>query len=88
MSAYQPIALGQRELVEIDALIRVLTRLRHWSATATARRGHRDDRGRRLYVVAADLRDQAWADSLRAAHNLFEIDALHYAWLVADGRGS
>jgi hypothetical protein len=86
MTAYEPIAAGCREVVEIDALMRALRNLRHWSATAAARRDRRDDMGRRLYAAAAGLRDEARADSLHAAYALFEIDAIHDAWLAADGR--
>jgi hypothetical protein len=86
MTAFEPISVGCREVVEVDALIRTLGNLRHWSATAAERRHHRDDIGRRLYASAARLRDEAWADSLHAAYVLFEIDAIHQAWLAAEGR--
>ncbi len=86
MTAFEPIAIACREVVEVDALIRALRKLRHWSASASERRGHRDDLGRRLYASAARLRDEAWADSLEAAYALFEIDAIHEAWLDAEGR--
>lgn len=86
MTALESIDTGQRELVEVDALMRSLRALRHWSAAAAARRNLRDDIGRRLYASAADLRDDAWADSLQAAYALFEIDAIHDAWIDADGR--
>lgn len=86
MTAYEPIGAGCREVEETDALMRALRNLRHWSATAAARHDLRDDMGRRLYASAAGLRDEAWADSLRAAYALFEIDAIHDAWIAADGR--
>jgi hypothetical protein len=85
MTAFEPISVGCREVVEADALIRALRNLRHWSATAADRRGHQDDLGRRLYVSAARLRDEAWADSLDAAYALFEIDAIHDAWVAVGG---
>ena len=85
MTAYEPTGAGCREVAEVDALMRVLRDLRHWSATAAARRDLRDDMGRRLYASAADLRDHAWANSLHAAYVLFEIDAIHDAWINADG---
>ncbi len=81
MTAFEPIAVGCREVVEVDALIRALHNLRHWSATAADRRAYRDDLGRRLFASASRLRDEAWADSLDAAYTLFEIDAIHDAWL-------
>lgn len=86
MTAIEPIAGGCREIAEVDALMRALGNLRHWSATAAERRGHRDDMGRRLHASAARLRDQAWNDSLHAAYALFEIDAIHDAWLTAEGQ--
>ena len=81
MTAHQVIVSDGREVVEIDALIRALRHLRHWSASAAARRDYRDDYGARLYATAARLRDEAWADGLLAAHRLFEIDAIHQAWI-------
>lgn len=85
MTACEPIGASCREVLEIDALMRALRNLRHWSATAAVRRAHRDDLGRRLYAAAARLRDEAWTDSLLAAYALFEIDAIHEAWTAADG---
>lgn len=81
MTAYHPIQTDHRTLAEIDALQRALRNLHHWTATAHARRGYADDRGRRLFSAASGMRDRAWADSLEAAYALFEIDALHRAWL-------
>jgi hypothetical protein len=77
----------RREAIEIDALQRSLRNLKHWTAASADRRGYADDRGRRLFATATALRDIAWADSLRSAYRLFEIDAIHQAWLDADGRG-
>ncbi len=91
MTACEPIAAGCREVAEVDALIRALRNLRHWSATAAERRTYsddigRDDIGRRLYASAARLREESWADSLHAAYTLFEIGAIHDAWLTTEGR--
>jgi hypothetical protein len=86
MTAPQPIGTGSREVAEIDALTGTLANLRHWSATALARHDWHDDLGRRIYATAAHLRDEAWADCLRTAYALFEIDAIHDAWLAAEGR--
>ena len=86
MTAFESMDAGRRELVEVDALMRALRALRHWSAAAAARRNLRDDIGRRLYASAADLRDEAWADSLQAAYALFEIDAIHDSWIDAGVR--
>jgi len=85
MTAHQPIDAGRRELAEIDALQRSLRNLHHWSATARARRSYSDDGGRRLFAAAASLRDEAWTDCLHAAYRLFEVDALHQAWVEAGG---
>lgn len=81
MTVYHPIQTDRRTLGEIEGLQRALRNLHHWTATAHARRGFADERGRRLFCAASGLRDQAWADSLEAAYALFEIDALHRAWL-------
>ena len=86
MTACESIGSPCRELPEIDALMRSLRALSHWSGTATAREAYRDDRGRRLHATAATLRDEAWADSLHAAYVLFEVDALYTAWIESDGR--
>lgn len=86
MIAFQPIGAGLREVAEIDALGRALGHLRHWSATAVARRDWENDLGRRLHATAADLREEAWAECLRSAYRLFEIDAIHEAWLATQGR--
>lgn len=83
MSAFEPI--GDREVLEIDALLRALRGLRHWTATTDARQDHCNDQGARLHAFAARLRDEAWADSLRSAYTLFEIDAIHAAWIDAGG---
>ena len=40
----------------------------------------------RLFATAGRLREEAWADSLHAAYDLFEIDAIHQAWIEAGGR--
>ena len=85
MSFLEPICAAEREVVEIDVLLRALTRLRHWSAAAQARRLHRGDRGERLLASARRLRDEAWSDSLAAAYLLFEIDAIHQAWIDSAG---
>lgn len=85
MTFLPTIDAGCREVIEIDALQRALHNLRHWSATAAARRGYVDDRDRRLFATAAGLRDAAWADCLHAAYDLFEIDAIHGAWIEAGG---
>jgi len=66
----------QRELGEIDALIRALRNHRHWAAVADVRRGRTDDWGVRLHTTAARLHEQAYAVSLEAACQLFEIDPL------------
>ncbi len=86
MTAHEPIGAACREVSEVDALMRALRNLRHWSATAAARRDHQGDWDKRLYVTAAQLREEARADSLLAAYGLFEIDAIHDAWLCAEGR--
>lgn len=85
MIAYQPFGSPCREVSEIDALIRALGNLRHWTGAAAARRAHDGDQGRRLYATAARLREEAWIDSLDAAYQLFEIDAIHHAWTDAGG---
>lgn len=85
MTAYQPIDSAGRECAEIDALVRALTNLRHWSAAADSRRSYVDDQGRRLHASARTLRDAAWANCLAAAYHLFEIDAIHAAWRELDG---
>jgi len=82
MTACAP--LVDREVVEIDRLMRALQKLRHWSAATAARTGFSDDQGRRLYATAARLRGEAWADSLHAAYKLFEIDAIHAAWASSE----
>lgn len=86
MTAFEPIGPACREVMEIDALMRALRSFRHWSATAATRSPGGDDLGRRLFATAARLRDEAWADSLHAAYDLFEIDAIHQAWIDAGGR--
>lgn len=86
MTAYQPFGGPCREVGEIDALMRALRNLRHWTGTAAARRAHDGDQGRRLYATAARLREEAWIDSLDAAYRLFEIDAIHDSWIDAGGR--
>lgn len=85
MTAYLPIGADGREVAEIDALQRALRGLRHWAATADARKSHHDDQGRRLYASAAQLHDDAWIHCLGAAYRLFEIDAIHQAWVDAGG---
>ncbi|KRB86328.1 hypothetical protein ASE00_06315 [Sphingomonas sp. Root710] len=75
-----------REVVEIDALVRALGNLRHWSGTAASRSSYADDQGRRLFATAGRLREEAWIDSLAAAYRLFEIDAIHDSWIAAGGR--
>lgn len=85
MTFHPTIDTGCREVIEIDALQRALRNLRHWSATAAARRCYVDDHDRRLFATAAGLRDAAWADCLHAAYGLFEIDAIHSAWVDAGG---
>lgn len=85
MSAFHPARFHGREVAEIDALQRALRGLRHWAATADARQHHADAQGRRLYLSAARLRDETWADCLAAAYRLFEIDAIHHAWLETGG---
>lgn len=86
MTAYQPFGRSCREVGEIDALIRALGNLRHWTDAAATRRSNKGDQGRRLYATAAHLREEAWINSLDAAYRLFEIDAIHDAWAEADGR--
>ncbi|WP_340317161.1 hypothetical protein [Rhizorhabdus argentea] len=86
MTAFQPVGLARREIVEIDALLRALCDLRHWSASAAARKAYHDDLGRRRYATAARQRDEAWVNSLDAAYRLFEIDAIHDSWIEAGGR--
>ena len=86
MTAFQSVGLAHREVVEIDALLRALGDLRHWSASAAARKAYRDDQGRRLYATAARQREDAWISSLGAAYRLFEIDAIHDSWIDAGGR--
>lgn len=85
MTAFEPIEAACREVAEIDALMRALRNLRHWSATAASRSPGGDDLGRRLFATAAQLRDEARAESLHAAYELFEIDAIHQAWIEARG---
>lgn len=85
MTAYQPLGAVCREVREIDALVRALGNLRHWTGAAAARRANGGDQGRRLYATAARLREEAWVDSLDAAYRLFEIDALRDAWTDAGG---
>lgn len=85
MTFHHPIDSGCREVAEIDALQRALRNLRHWSAAAATRRAYVDDRGRRLFATAATLRDAAWADCLHSAYRLFEIDAIHQAWIETGG---
>ncbi len=85
MTAYQPIDGACRECAEIDALLRALRNLRHWSAAAESRRCFADDQGRRLHASARTFRDAAWADCLAAAYRLFEIDAIHAAWRETEG---
>jgi len=86
MTASEPIGPACREIVQIDALMRALRSLRHWSATAATRNPTGSDLGRRLFATAGRLREEAWADSLHAAYDLFEIDAIHQAWIEAGGR--
>lgn len=88
MTAYQPLGTACREVGEIDALMRALGNLRHWTGAAAARRANGGDQGRRLYATAACLREEAWVDSLDAAYRLFEIDALHDAWADAGGHAA
>lgn len=85
MIAYQPFGKSSREVREIDALMRALGSLRHWTGAAAARRPNGSDQGRRLYAAAASLREEAWIDSLDAAYRLFEIEAIHDAWTEAGG---
>jgi len=85
MTNFPTYEADRREIAEVDALVRALGKLRHWSASAAARKHFGDDLGRRLYASAARLREEARADSLLAAHALFEIDALHDAWINAEG---
>ncbi len=85
MSLCQPVGGRSRLLGEIDALLRALRNLHHWTAAAEARAGRLDDQGQRLLVTALRLQDEAWADCLRTAYRLFEIDAIHQAWLEAEG---
>lgn len=86
MSAFERIDPGCREVIEIDALLRALRGLKHWTATADSRLHYADDQGARLHAMAARLREEAWADSLLSAYRLFEIDAIHDAWVGAGGR--
>lgn len=85
MTAWEPIGTACREVVEIDALLRALGDLRHWSASAAARRAYSTDLDRRLHATAVRLRDEARAESLHAAYRLFEIDAMHDAWVATRG---
>jgi len=85
MTAHQPIDAESREVAEIDSLQRALRGLRHWAAAAHARRNHCSEQGRRLHATAVRLHDEAWSDCLAAAYRLFEIDALHSAWVEAGG---
>lgn len=86
MTVFQPIGADCRELSEIDALVRALANLRHWSAAAHARQSYADDRGQRLLASARRMRDDAWGDALTAAYRLFEIDAIHQQWIDSGGR--
>lgn len=88
MTAYRPLGRPCREIVEIDALMRALGNLRHWSAAAAMRSGYAGDQGRRLFATAGRLREEAWIDSLAAAYRLFEIDAIHDGWIDAGGRSA
>ncbi|ATE65916.1 hypothetical protein [Rhizorhabdus dicambivorans] len=85
MTACQPIGAEDREVAEIDTLQRALRGLRHWAATAQARRHLAGEQGRRLHATALRLHDEAWSDCLAAAYGLFEIDAIHQAWVEAGG---
>jgi hypothetical protein len=85
MTTHQPIDGESREVAEIDSLQRALRALRHWAAAAHARRNHDGEQGRRLHVTALRLHDEAWSNCLAAAYRLFEIDALHRAWVEAGG---
>lgn len=85
MTQFQPIRADDREVAEIDALVRALASLRHWSATTQARRLHGCERGERLFANALQWRDEAWADALAAAYRLFEIDAIHEQWIDCAG---
>lgn len=77
-----------REVVEIDALVRALGNLRHWSGAAATRSSYADDQGRRLFATAGRLRQEAWIDSLAAAYRLFEIEAIHDSWIAEGGRSA
>lgn len=86
MNLSQSLASSSREVVEIDALVRSLANLRHWSSAAATRSSYADDQGRRLFATAGQLREEAWIDSLAAAYRLFEIDAIHDSWIATGGR--
>ncbi|KKC27865.1 hypothetical protein [Sphingomonas sp. SRS2] len=88
MTAYQPSVGRCRQVREIDALMRALGNLRHWGDTTATRCAYSGDQGCRLYATAAQLREEAWADSLDAAYRLFEIDAIHHAWIEMNGRSA
>jgi len=85
MSCHQPIRADDREVIQIDALQRALRGLRHWAEAMDSRRSNRDEPGRRLYLSAARLHDEAWVDCLAAAYRLFEIEAIHQAWAESGG---
>jgi len=73
------------EIGRIASLIRVLDDLRHWTEAMEKLSAVRDERQPRLVVSAARLRDEAWSRSLLAAHDLFQIDGLHSAWVDMAG---
>jgi hypothetical protein len=73
------------EIGRIVSLIRALDDLRHWTEAMEKHSAAHDERQPRLVVSAARLRDEAWSHSLLAAHDLFQIDGLHSAWVDMAG---
>lgn len=73
------------EVARIEALIRALGDLRHWTEDVARRQRPRDVRQQRMMLSTLRLREEAWDRSLLAAHDLFEVDGLHAAWCEARG---
>lgn len=73
------------EVARIEALIRALDDLRHWTEDAARRQRPRDVRQQRMMLSTLRLREEALDRSLLAAYDLFEIDGLHAAWCEMRG---
>lgn len=85
MNAHSTILPQDRTVAEIDALIRNLQNWRQWAAMKAERAPMMNgtDKQRRLYLTADRISQEARRDTLQAAYQLFEIDALHEAWADA-----